>query len=86
MASLLGQEIGPSLSSSMSSGVTLRLRGKFSVSALLDPSPARCRESCGAETNQAKKPEPQARASPHQQTQAVSQVSTSDVWRCHADS
>lgn len=44
-----------SLSSSMDSGVTLSPKGRFPVSALLDPCPARCRERGGVETNQAEK-------------------------------
>lgn len=84
VAHKVGLDRGLSLSSNMGSRVTLSLKGRFSANALLDPSPARCRERGGAETNQAKKPEPQARASLHQQTEPVSQVSTSDVWRCHA--
>lgn len=84
VARKVGLERGLSLSSSTGSRVTLSLKGRFSVHALLDPSPARCRERGGAETNQAKKPEPQARAGLHQQTQPVSQVSTLDIWRCRA--
>lgn len=45
----------------MQHGLQRELKGRFSVSALLDPSP-RCRERGGAETNQSEKPEPQARA------------------------
>lgn len=72
----VGLGIRLSLSSSMDSGVTLSPKGRFPVSALLDPSPARCRERGGVETNQAEKWERQtARAGPHQQTQPASQVS-----------
>lgn len=81
----VGLGIRLSLSSSMDSGVTLSPKGRFPVSALLDLSPARCRErGWGGDqpSREVGASDSQSRPSP---TNSASVSGVSDIWRCHGN-